>query len=156
MGIMTPKVKAKLLKRLKKFQIVYHEGNCYGWSGARCSRGLPRISVEGQSVGANRAAWMAHFGKIPEYYFIRHTCNNGTCTNPKHLFKSLSKTPPLRQDEKVNKRLRRERLGVDLPTRHVQGIKRNALKRNMTITRYVGLLVARALELERSYEKQED
>jgi len=54
---------------------------------------------------------------------------------------------------KTTARPHRKRLNIDLPTYQVLGIKKNAHKRNMTMTKYMSILISRALEIERSYEK---
>jgi len=88
---MTKKRKDTIRERLDKFRIKgINEDDCYGWKGAICNRGYPRIMFNGISTGAHRATWMAHYGKIPEFHYVRHTCNNKTCTNPAHLYLSVN------------------------------------------------------------------
>ena len=152
---MTMTKKIDLIERLDNFRITNDDETCYGWSGAKCNRGLPRIFFEGSSIGANRATWMAYFGKIPSFRYVKQTCGNKLCTNPEHLFLSKEKGPDLKKMERDPVRQERKRLGIDLPPKQVAGIKKNAHKRNMTITKYMSLLIGRALELERSYEIQE-
>lgn len=157
---MTKKRRESLRLRLDKFITKDNATECYGWSGAVCTSGFPRIYYNGTSMGAHRVAWMAHFGKIPQRHYVHHTCNHKTCTNPSHLFLSTIRARPsvkgakIKSKEQTNARPHRQRLSVDLPTRHINGIKKNANKRNVTITKYMCILVAKALEIEKSYEKK--
>lgn len=151
---MTKKRKDDLLRRLNKFRIKGEPGECYGWSGATSKTGHPRISFMGKCIGANRGAWMAHFCKIPEFQYVRNTCGNLACTNPDHLFTSINNTPKVRHPDRETGRLHRERLSVDLPSRLVWGLKKISRKRNITVTKYMCILIAKALEIEKSYEIQ--
>ena len=67
-------------------------GNCWVWTGGIGKNGKPhrghiRIgrSDEGQ-IGASRASWIVHFGKIPDKKFVLHHCDNGICVRPDHLY----------------------------------------------------------------------
>lgn len=50
-------------------------------------------------------------------------------------------------------RVGRKRLGVDLPTRLIEDIKKMALKHNQTITKYIGKRLYQIIEYEKSLEK---
>ena len=46
----------------------------------------------------------------------------------------------------------RKRLSIDIPTIFMDGIKKNAEKRNVTVTKYMIRLIAAALQLEKTYD----
>jgi len=150
----TGEIKEGLEKALDRMRIKGKKDECYGWKGTSCKRGFARIIFRNKTTMAHRAAWMAEYGKIPMFKYIRHTCKNKLCTNPKHLFSSSNKGKRIKHEDRVNGRLRRERLGVDLPSRLVWGIKRASKKRNITVTKYMCILLTRVLEIEKSYEKK--
>ena len=151
---MTQKRKDDLLERLNAFRVIgENPDDCYGWKGAMCDNGIPRISVLGLSQGANRAAWLAIHGSIPKFNFVRSTCGNRSCTNPAHLFLSLLKGPKTKPTELKSHRENRTRLGVNLPINQVHAIKRIARKRNMTVTRFINIMVTGIIAKDKLYEK---
>jgi len=150
---MTQQRKDDLLERLDSFRIKgENEDDCYGWIGATCSNGTPRISVRGKSQGANRAAWIAEYGKIPKFHFVRSTCCNRSCTNIKHLFISLLKGPKTKPTELKSYRESRRRLGVDLHVNQINLIKKMAHKRNMTVTRFISIIITGVIARERQFD----
>lgn len=62
---------------------------CWRWGGWINAQGYGQIVVGGRKglpVGAHRIAWeLANNRRIPWRGVIRHSCDNPTCCNPKHL-----------------------------------------------------------------------
>lgn len=151
----TEKRREKILTTLDKFRVISKDNpisDCYGWTGTKSGVRHPRVNIEGKSIGAHRAAWMAHRGTIPEAHHVRHTCENKSCTNPEHLFLSKKRWNGKKPENRVNNRAGRERLSVDLPTSLVTQIRASALKYRLTVTKY---LLNRLSEIIR-YEKHLD
>lgn len=63
------------------------EKECRLWIASKVNGKYGQIVVNGKTMGAHRASWMAHNeGKqIPENMVIRHLCGNSLCINPDHL-----------------------------------------------------------------------
>jgi hypothetical protein len=60
------------------------DGTCWEWlEGTDHEYG--RIDHDGKALRANRVAYEAFIGPIPDGQVVRHTCDNPPCCNPAHL-----------------------------------------------------------------------
>lgn len=71
-------------KDLRRFnRKVDDSGACHEWTGATNRDGYGRFWVNGRHHLAHRAAYAIAHSHAPEV--VRHTCDNPSCVNPKHL-----------------------------------------------------------------------
>lgn len=56
---------------------------CWLWMGSGGPYGI--FTVDGERMGAHRAAYTLAYGKIPEGLCVMHKCDAPGCVNPKHL-----------------------------------------------------------------------
>jgi hypothetical protein len=60
---------------------------CWPWTAFRYASGYGQFGVAGVApIRANRYAWMAVHGRIPDGLWVLHHCDNPPCCNPAHLF----------------------------------------------------------------------
>lgn len=63
-----------------------HLGSCFLWTGGLNSTGYGVFNLDGQPVGAHRAAWILASGvQIPDGLVIDHLCGTRHCVRKSHL-----------------------------------------------------------------------
>lgn len=74
---------------------------CWLWLGAKGSHGrYGSAGCFGKSWLAHRLAWRLFKGEDPGSACICHTCDNGLCVNPDHLFKGTQRDNILDMEKK--------------------------------------------------------
>lgn len=59
---------------------------CWPWVTADGTDRYGTFWLEGEAVGAHRAAWILLVGPIPDGLHVLHRCDAPPCCNPSHLF----------------------------------------------------------------------
>ena len=60
--------------------------DCWPFTGGLGSQGRGIISLGGKNIYASKAAWIVTHGPVNDGVWVLHTCDNGRCCNPAHLF----------------------------------------------------------------------
>ncbi len=71
--------------RLKFWQKVRVDPDCWEWIGYKRPEGYGFLSVAGRPRQAYRIAYELLIGPIPDGLVIDHLCRNPSCVNPRHL-----------------------------------------------------------------------
>lgn len=75
-------------RMLPKISEEADEWGCWNWVGWDSGNGYGKVSVDGKSCMAHRAAWSIFNGPIPEGLLLDHVkelCDSRACINPLHL-----------------------------------------------------------------------
>lgn len=81
---------------------------CWLWRRARAGWAHARHKELGKNAPAvGYASWVCFFGPVPKAMDVCHTCDNGNCANPMHLFLGTRKENM--QDCKAKNRTRKSR-----------------------------------------------
>ena len=59
---------------------------CHIWKGGFFGNGYPAFWANGKTITAYVYVWEREHGEIPHEKLLRHTCNNISCVNIKHLY----------------------------------------------------------------------
>lgn len=70
---------------LTNVQFPNESSGCWTWKGYLSKAGYGLFTLDGKRIGAHRASWDLHHGKIPNNHDICHECDNPSCVRPDHL-----------------------------------------------------------------------
>jgi len=72
-------------ERFYRFVDVQGEDDCWNWLGCKEKRGYGRFAMPDYIYYAHRMSYLIEHDFIPENKIVRHSCDNTSCVNPKHL-----------------------------------------------------------------------
>lgn len=116
---------------------------CWEWKGSTVSAGYGRIMERKHGMLAHRKAYELAKGKIPEGLVVRHTCDNPSCCNPRHLLvgthkdnsqDSVERGRNAKGEGQGNAKLS-DRIVKELRKRHAGGVSISQLSREYMVAR---------------------
>lgn len=82
----TPTPAQALGAKLEASSIPVPESGCWLWLKGTFRFGYGNARVNGKTIGAHRASWIAYRGPIPDGLCVCHKCDTPQCINPDHLY----------------------------------------------------------------------
>lgn len=75
-----------VIERLMTLSIPEPNSGCWLWFGSATPAGYGKIGIDGKTMLAHRASYIAFRGPIPRRQLVCHVCDVPACINPDHLF----------------------------------------------------------------------
>jgi hypothetical protein len=89
-----------LKSRLSYYSKLDESTGCLIWQGFVDSGGYGHTTINGKTMRAHVASYIANYGEIASGLFVCHKCDVRNCINPQHLFLGTSKDNSLDMSSK--------------------------------------------------------